>query len=98
MAPATMKQWVVKDKEHDLDGLVYEEARVPKVGENEVLVKIKATSLNYRDLIIPKVGNRYHVFISSMKNQLEKQSTHGLIGHISICSQFPSRSWFGCFW
>lgn len=55
MAPATMKQWVVESKEKDFDGLVYQDAPVPKVGENEVLVKLQAASLNYRDLIIPKV-------------------------------------------
>jgi NADPH:quinone reductase-like Zn-dependent oxidoreductase len=49
-----MKQWVVQGKEHDLDGLVYKDAAVPKVGDNEVLVKLQAASLNYRDLIIPK--------------------------------------------
>jgi NADPH:quinone reductase-like Zn-dependent oxidoreductase len=49
-----MKQWVVQDKEHDLDGLIYKDAEVPEVGENEVLVKLQAASLNYRDLIIPK--------------------------------------------
>lgn len=56
MSPSTMKQWVVEDKEHDFDGLVYKDAAVPKVGENEVLVKLQATSLNYRDLTIPKVS------------------------------------------
>lgn len=50
-----MKQWVVEDMEHDFDGLVYKDAAVPKVGENEVLVKFQAASLNYRDLTIPKV-------------------------------------------
>jgi NADPH:quinone reductase-like Zn-dependent oxidoreductase len=55
MSPSTMKQWVVEDKEHGYDGLVYKDAAVPKVGENEVLVKLHAASLNYRDLIIPKV-------------------------------------------
>ncbi|KAJ5757932.1 uncharacterized protein N7511_006626 [Penicillium nucicola] len=54
MPPTTMKQWVVQDKEHDFDGLVYQDAEVPKVGENEVLVKLQAASLNYRDLVIPK--------------------------------------------
>ncbi|KAJ5788276.1 hypothetical protein N7457_003266 [Penicillium paradoxum] len=54
MSPSTMKQWVIQDKEHDLDGLVYQDAAVPKVGENEVLVRLEAASLNYRDLIIPK--------------------------------------------
>jgi len=56
MTPSTMKQWVVHDKKHDLEGLVYQDVPVPKVGENEVLVKLQAASLNYRDLIIPKVG------------------------------------------
>lgn len=55
MAPATMKQWVVESKQKDFDGLVYQDAPVPTVGENEVLVKLQAASLNYRDLIIPKV-------------------------------------------
>ena len=55
MPPSTMKQWVVEDMEHDFDGLVYKDAAVPKVGENEVLVKLQAASLNYRDLAIPKV-------------------------------------------
>jgi NADPH:quinone reductase-like Zn-dependent oxidoreductase len=53
-----MKQWIVKDKEHGLDALVFEkEAPIPKVGENEVLVKMEAASLNYRDLIIPQVSD-----------------------------------------
>ncbi|KAJ5096046.1 Polyketide synthase enoylreductase [Penicillium alfredii] len=54
MAPTSMKQWVVQDTENGFDGLVYQDAPVPKVGENEVLVKLQAVSLNYRDLIIPK--------------------------------------------
>jgi NADPH:quinone reductase-like Zn-dependent oxidoreductase len=50
-----MKQWVVVDKENGFDSLNFKEAPVPKCGENEVLVKLRAASLNYRDLIIPKV-------------------------------------------
>lgn len=53
--PATTKQWIVESKEKGFDGLVYKEASIPPVGENEVLVKLQAASLNYRDLIIPKV-------------------------------------------
>ncbi|KAK9418890.1 hypothetical protein SUNI508_07662 [Seiridium unicorne] len=53
-APSTIKQWVIKGTENDFDGLKYEDASVPKVGDNEVLVKLHAASLNYRDLIIPK--------------------------------------------
>ncbi|KAI0127121.1 hypothetical protein BJ170DRAFT_695490 [Xylariales sp. AK1849] len=54
MAPSSMKQWIVTGTDKDFDGLKYEDASVPKVGENEVLVKLHAASLNYRDLIIPK--------------------------------------------
>jgi NADPH:quinone reductase-like Zn-dependent oxidoreductase len=52
---STMKQWIVESKDRDFDGLVYQDTQVPKVGESEVLVKLQAASLNYRDLIIPKV-------------------------------------------
>ena len=55
MAPANMNQWTVLNKENDFDGLTFGEVPVPKVGDNDVLVKFHAASLNYRDLIIPKV-------------------------------------------
>lgn len=55
MAPTTMKQWVVSGKDKGFDGMSFGEAPIPKVGENEVLVKFQAASLNFRDLIIPKV-------------------------------------------
>ncbi|KAI3393738.1 hypothetical protein diail_3784 [Diaporthe ilicicola] len=54
MAPSTVKQWTVTSLEKGFDGLVYGDAPVPKVGENDVLVKVQGASLNYRDLIIPK--------------------------------------------
>jgi NADPH:quinone reductase-like Zn-dependent oxidoreductase len=55
---STMKQWIVQNKENDFDGLVFQQsAPIPKVGDNEVLVKLEAASLNYRDLTIPKVCN-----------------------------------------
>lgn len=55
MAPSTHKQWTVQNKEDGFNALKFAEAPVPKVGENEVLVKFHAASLNYRDLIIPQV-------------------------------------------
>lgn len=55
-APTTQKQWAVQGTKDDFDGLKYEDAPVPKCGENEVLVKMHGASLNYRDLIIPKVS------------------------------------------
>lgn len=53
--PPSQKQWVVERTDKDFDGLVCREAPVPKVGDNDVLVKLRGASLNYRDLIIPKV-------------------------------------------
>ncbi|RYO84197.1 hypothetical protein DL766_008279 [Monosporascus sp. MC13-8B] len=54
MVPSSQKQWSVSGKDKDFDGLQLVDAPVPKVGENDVLVKLHAASLNYRDLIIPK--------------------------------------------
>ncbi|KAL3465567.1 hypothetical protein BJX64DRAFT_275151 [Aspergillus heterothallicus] len=54
MAPSSQKQWSVLNAEKDFDGLKYEDAPLPGVGENEVLVRLHGASLNYRDLIIPK--------------------------------------------
>ncbi|KAJ5725007.1 uncharacterized protein N7483_006364 [Penicillium malachiteum] len=48
------KQWIVLNKENNFDGVVCVDAPVPVVGDSEVLVKICAASLNYRDLVIPK--------------------------------------------
>ncbi|KAI0000255.1 NAD(P)-binding protein [Xylariaceae sp. FL0662B] len=54
MAPSTMKQWSVTGTDKGFDNLEFQDAAVPKVGENEVLVKLHGASLNYRDLIIPR--------------------------------------------
>lgn len=56
MAPSTVKQWTITSTEKGFDGLEFGEAQLPKVGENDVVVKIQGASLNYRDLIIPKVS------------------------------------------
>ncbi|KAK7934771.1 NAD(P)-binding protein [Apiospora marii] len=52
--PSNQKQWVIASEKKDLDGLEFVDAEVPKCGETEVLVKLHAASLNYRDLAIPK--------------------------------------------
>ncbi|KAK3314310.1 hypothetical protein B0H66DRAFT_375960 [Apodospora peruviana] len=53
--PSTQKQWIVETTEKKFDGLVlHENAPVPKLGDNDVLVKLHAASLNFRDLIIPR--------------------------------------------
>jgi NADPH:quinone reductase-like Zn-dependent oxidoreductase len=49
-----MKQWTVSGTGKGFETLHFGEADVPKVGENEVLIKLHAASLNYRDLIIPR--------------------------------------------
>ncbi|KAF2121367.1 hypothetical protein BDV96DRAFT_564135 [Lophiotrema nucula] len=54
MAPTTAKQWTVEGKD-GFDSLKFnEKAPVAQLGDKDVLVKIHAVSLNYRDLIIPK--------------------------------------------
>ena len=56
--PTTQKQWVNERVTDDsFDGLVYQDAApLPEVGDTEVLVKLQGASLNFRDLIIPRVG------------------------------------------
>ncbi|KAL5113969.1 hypothetical protein ACEQ8H_008151 [Pleosporales sp. CAS-2024a] len=53
MAPSTTKQWTVSGKD-GFDSLRFDQnAKVPEIGDKDVLVKVHAASLNYRDLIIP---------------------------------------------
>ncbi|EFQ88163.1 hypothetical protein PTT_16078 [Pyrenophora teres f. teres 0-1] len=54
MAPTTTKAWTVQGQD-GFDSLKFnEQAKIPEMGDMDVLVKIHAASLNYRDLIIPK--------------------------------------------
>ncbi|KAH8903803.1 NAD(P)-binding protein [Coniochaeta sp. PMI_546] len=52
--PSTQKQWVITSGDKGFDGLVTQEGPVPKLGEHDVLVRLHAASLNYRDLAIAK--------------------------------------------
>jgi len=53
--PTTTKTWTIEGQD-GFDSLKFNEAAaIPKITDNEVLVKFHAASLNYRDLIIPKV-------------------------------------------
>lgn len=58
--PKTTDAWVVKEQssEKGFDQLLElkKDIPIPPLGDNEVLVHIQAASLNYRDLIIPKVS------------------------------------------
>ena len=52
--PEYMKAWTVQGM-NGFDSLkLNEKVAVPKVSDHEVLVKLHAASLNYRDLIIPQ--------------------------------------------
>lgn len=54
MAPTTTKQWNVAGRE-GWDSLKFtKDAKIPAIGNHDVLVKFYYASLNYRDLIIPK--------------------------------------------
>lgn len=48
-----MRQWLVSKGSTSLDGLRLEEVDAPSPGPGEVLVRVRACSLNYRDQIIP---------------------------------------------
>ncbi|GAB0135309.1 hypothetical protein EsDP_00003652 [Epichloe bromicola] len=54
--PKTTKQWNVSshDGSEGFDALKFSEQEIPELGHSEVLVKLHAASLNYRDLIIPQ--------------------------------------------
>ncbi|MFM6831992.1 MAG: zinc-dependent alcohol dehydrogenase family protein [Novosphingobium sp.] len=48
-----MRQWLVTEGSTSLGGLRLADAAMPQPGAGEVLVKVRACSLNYRDQIIP---------------------------------------------
>ncbi len=55
MAPQTTKQWFIEGQ-NGFDSLkLNQNAELPELGDHDILVKFHAASLNYRDLIIPKV-------------------------------------------
>ena len=58
MASQPTKQWTVTGSDKGFDGLEFRDGKVPDVGDTDVLVKFHAASINYRDLIIPKVPIR----------------------------------------
>ena len=70
MAPTTTKQWTIQGR-NGFDSLQFnEKADIPKLGENEVLVHFYAASLNYRDLIIPKVCKAISDLLASSVDQV----------------------------
>ncbi|OJJ95106.1 hypothetical protein ASPACDRAFT_1876928 [Aspergillus aculeatus ATCC 16872] len=53
MPPQTNKQWILRHFGNTFDSLERTTSPIPEVGEYDVLVKIEAVSLNYRDASIP---------------------------------------------
>jgi len=71
MAPTTTAQWNVVGQE-GFDSLKFsEKVEIPKLGDHDVLVNFHYTSLNYRDLIIPKVPSRHHASFSVLNCPLD---------------------------
>lgn len=59
MAPTSDKTWTVAGMD-GFESLKFNgKGSVPEIGEHDVLVRFHYASLNYRDLIIPKVFNPY---------------------------------------
>lgn len=78
MPAETNKQWVIRSFSNSFDCLEENEATIPSVGEYDVLVKIEAVSLNYRDASIPMVGpiNHFALFNLLVASQvLVRQET-----------------------
>jgi NADPH:quinone reductase-like Zn-dependent oxidoreductase len=55
MSVKTTRQWTIQDQ-NGFDDLKFNpSAPVPKLGDHDVLVKVRFVSLNFRDLVIAKV-------------------------------------------
>jgi NADPH:quinone reductase-like Zn-dependent oxidoreductase len=60
--PKTTKAWTVEGTD-GFDCLKWhEQAPLPEIGDHDVLVKIHAASLNFRDISIPKVSFLLHLY------------------------------------
>ncbi|KAL2202333.1 zinc-binding oxidoreductase, partial [Sarocladium strictum] len=55
MSPSNIQQWSVTAQKEDLSGLELQTKPLPEeLGPDEVLVELRAASLNYRDIVIAK--------------------------------------------
>ena len=55
MSATVTRQWTIQGQKGFDELKFIPKATVPKLGDHDVLVKIRFASLNYRDLVIPKV-------------------------------------------
>ena len=58
----TTNAWVLNSQNGHESLELKENLPLPPVGENDVLVKLHAASLNYREVMIAKVYNSYPTF------------------------------------
>lgn len=56
--PKQTKAWVSKSISDGLDALEQKTIDIPELGPNDVLVKVHAATLNYRDIML--VSGTYH--------------------------------------
>jgi NADPH:quinone reductase-like Zn-dependent oxidoreductase len=63
-APKTTRAWIVTGIHRDSFAGVEQRSDmpVPVLGDHDVLVRVEAVSLNYRDLAIPRVSTDGEVF------------------------------------
>jgi hypothetical protein len=76
MSPSTSQQWIVREQ-GDIDGLVLEDVNIPKPGDYEVLLKIHAVSLNFRDVMIATVMTRLSMLFRKNEANTTRAPTCG---------------------
>ena len=65
MGSGMQTQWTVVQQDDQSNSLELQQVPIPEPGEYEVLVKIHAVSLNFRDLMILRViQNRFGVSLN----------------------------------
>ena len=56
MAPGTARSLTISSQSEGLSGLVFRDTEIPQnLKDNEVLVELRAASLNYRDIVLATV-------------------------------------------
>lgn len=74
-------QWTLQGQD-GVESLVLKQKTLPELGDFEVLVRIHAASLNYRDLVIAKVMSVHDILIVELKCSLPYGSIHCLYWRI----------------
>jgi NADPH:quinone reductase-like Zn-dependent oxidoreductase len=59
--PQTQKKWVIRGTKNELDELDFTDGPISSVGDHDVLVRLHAAAINYRDLMIVRVSGQTSV-------------------------------------